>query len=163
MDNWQRLNEIYRPLHEKGCILARTLRAQGFDVCLTYCNGHEIRRCGRWQTEYFPMPELELQTAIGPADLGLRLDGSVWCELHLSRARALKLDYSALSAAYGIEVYGAENYLEDFYHPSLCTEAVAARIAASAEQDICIQAELGDVPHAADTMHSLLRTVEAAG
>lgn len=159
MDVWQTLNGVYRPLHEAACSLAAVLREAGICAQLRYYNLHEIRRCGAWQTEYFPMPELELKTAGVCADLGLRLDGDAWCELRLSRSQALALDIPALAAAFSVEIYGARCYKADFYNAELSAEAAAARILASDEEEICIQAELGPVGQAAPAALSLFRFV----
>ena len=159
MDVWQTLNGVYRPLYEAACSLAAVLREAGICAQLRYYNLHEIRRCGAWQTEYFPTPELELKAAGICADLGLRLDGDAWCELHLSRSRALALDIPALAAAFSVEIYGARCYREDFYNAELSAEAAAARISASDEEEICIQAELGPVERAASVALSLFHFV----
>lgn len=130
------LNEIYRPLHEAGKAALKIIRGLGYEARMVYCNLHETLVDGAYQTEYFPLPEIEIEGVAASADLGVGLDLSAWLELTLPREKALLLDYADLAARFPIEVYGAEDYLSDFYRAGMDSGAVPALIRRSAEREI---------------------------
>ncbi|NLD33827.1 MAG: hypothetical protein GX653_02855 [Clostridiales bacterium] len=107
MTGWRQLNDIYEPLHRAGMDLLNAVRALGYDARLCYCNLHEVKERGTYHTEYFPLPEVEINGAALAADLGIALDGSAWLEIKVSRADTLALDYAALAAQTNLTVYGA--------------------------------------------------------
>ena len=110
--------------------------ALGYNARLCYCNLHEVKVDGVYQTEYFPMPEVEIRDAALSADLGIALDGSVWLEVTLSRDEALALYYKALAARAALAVYGTEQYLNDYLNETLPPAETAARIRQSNESHI---------------------------
>ncbi len=112
------------------------MRALGYNARLCYCNLHEVKVDGVYQTEYFPMPEVEIRDAALSADLGIALDGSVWLEVTLSRDEALALYYKALAARAALAVYGTEQYLNDYLNETLPPAETAARIRQSNESHI---------------------------
>ncbi len=138
MTDWQKLNEIYKPLHEKAIEILKSLKEKGFMAKLSYCNLHEILVEGQYKKEYFPLPEIEIENLTKSADLGITLNGGLWLEVTLQKERAAQLDFSNLSKNYSIEVYGAEDYLTDFYRAGLDASLTAEKIAKSSEKEIHI-------------------------
>ncbi len=112
------------------------MRALGYNARLCYCNLHEVKVEGGYQTEYFPLPEVEIRDGALSADLGIALDGSVWLEVTLSRDEALALYYKALAARAALAVYGTEQYLNDYLNETLPPAETAARIRQSNESHI---------------------------
>ena len=125
MDNRTLLNTLYKELHELGADLLRAVQALGYEARLCYHNLHEVRVDGEFQTEYFPLPEIEIS---GIADLGVSLDKSLWLELTVARQAALQLDYPSLARLARLEVYGADDYLRDFCNADMDCALTAARI-----------------------------------
>ncbi|MCE5235448.1 MAG: hypothetical protein ABFC62_05285 [Clostridiaceae bacterium] len=113
------LNAVYRPLHDEATAALRIIRGMGYTARLTYCNLHETMVDGAYQTEYFPLPEIEIEGAALCADFGIALDKTAWLEFTLTRERALALDYEHVAAAFEFEAYGAENYLTDLYRKGM--------------------------------------------
>ncbi len=132
------LNDIYRPLHESGKAALKIICGLGYEARLLYCNLHETLVDGAFQTEYFPLPEIAITGVANAADFGIGLDSSAWLELTLDRDLALSIDYAALSARFTVEVYGAEDYLSDFYHTGMDARRVPALIEESREQEMHI-------------------------
>lgn len=132
------LNDIYRPLHESGKVVLKIIRGLGYEARLIYCNLHETLVEGAFQTEYFPLPEIAIAGVANAADFGIGLDFSAWLELTLDRDLALSIDYAELSARFTVEVYGAEDYLSDFYHAGMDAHDIANRIIQSDESEIHI-------------------------
>ena len=126
--NREQLNDFYAPLHRAGTAMLKTVRALGYNARLCYCNLHEVKVEGGYQTKYFPLPEVEIRDAALSADLGIALDGSVWLEVTQSRNEAMALDYEALAARAALAVYGTEQYLNDFLNETLPPAETAARI-----------------------------------
>lgn len=128
----EQLNEIYAPLSHKARELRKALEAEGIHASWGWYAFHSVKVEGEYQTEEFPIPVV---TAGEVCDLGLDLD-RIFLELQLSRERALTLDWEKLSPE--AEVYGAEAYLEDFYHPGMDMGDIRRRIEESGEATVCI-------------------------
>jgi hypothetical protein len=112
------------------------IKELGYDAKLCYCNLHEVKVDGEYVTEYFPLPEIEIDNMAICADLGISLDMTVWFEITITREAALSINYSELTKDTHLEVYGAENYLKDFYNDDMCSENVINAIEASNETQI---------------------------
>lgn len=138
MDNRSLLNSIYEPLDRTGRTVLKEVRELGYTAALNYYNLHEVKVDGAYQTEYFPLPEIEIRDQRLNADFGISLDMTGWLELTVSREKALDIDYEMLGRDWEIEVYGAENYLADYCRGRDGADEVKALIAASDEQQIHI-------------------------
>jgi hypothetical protein len=134
--NRDQLNDFCAPLHRAGIAMLKAVRALGYKARLCYCNLHEVKVEGGYQTEYFPLPEVEIRDGALSADLGIALDGSVWLEVTLSRDEALALDFEALAARAALAVYGTEQYLNNFLKETLPPAETAARIRQANESHI---------------------------
>lgn len=118
METRELLNSIYRPLHEEGKAVCSAITKNGYRAKLGYFNMHEIKINNAYQTEYFPMPEIEIYDIAVYADVGISLDSSMWMELTIGREQALRINYEKLAEKAAPEVYGANNYLYDFFGPA---------------------------------------------
>ena len=126
----KQLNGIFGPPARRAAALASALKQKGVPASRGWYANHSVRVDGRWQTEEFAIPLVEVG---GLGDVGFDLDG-VWLELRLPREKALTFDYAALPAPF--EVYGLEDYLTDFYHEGMDPAELSRRIAESGEREI---------------------------
>ena len=121
------LNEIYRSLDAK----AREISAL-FHRPVGWYNGHYRKgESGTYEKDYYPIPEVTIPAL---CDVEIGLDG-ITVTTKLTRSAALSYDYAEI-AAYDFEVYGVEDYLNDFRTPDGTTEAMLERIRKSAEATI---------------------------
>ena len=147
---FQQLNRIYAPLRGRAVRLTQALARRGLEANWGWYANHSVKVDGEYQTEEFPIPVIE---AKGLCEIGLNLDGC-WVEFQLSREAALAFDWGQLPE--GAEVYGAEQYLMDFYAAGMDRAGIAGRIAESTEQ--AVNAALSFPPDAPDD--ALLSAVE---
>lgn len=159
--NREQLNDFYAPLHRAGTAMLKTVRALGYNARLCYCNLHEVKVEGGYQTEYFPLPEVEIRDGALSADLGIALDGSVWLEVTQSRNEAMALDYEALAARAALAVYGTEQYLNDFLNETLPPAETAARIWQANDSHIHLCFSLPDAD--AEAVRALLEDLAMNG
>lgn len=92
--------------------------------------------------------------------MGLSIDGRAWLELHIPREQALRLDYEALVKSFPqLEIYGAQDYLTDFYHVGMEAQAVLNRVESSGEKEIhlCFFLESGDEKNVSEQLKYLSR------
>lgn len=155
------LNRLYRPLYETARELLRAVRRRGYPARLTFCNLHEVKAGGTYQTEYFPLPEIEVENAAGPCDIGLSLEGTPWLELTLPRQTALRADYEGLTGRYPLEVYGAEDYRTDFFDSGLPLSALRGKLETTREETICLCFYLADP--SPQRLEELLELLERQG
>ena len=126
------LNEVFGPLAEGAGKLTKTLQEEGGSATWGWYAFHSIKVEGEYATEEFPIPVV---TAEEICDVGFDLD-QIFVELRLPREKALTLDYRKLAP--GAEVYGAEEFLEDFYHEGMEIGEICRRIRESGETTVCI-------------------------
>lgn len=104
MDRRQ-LNAVYRELDARAQQLSELLHAS-----FGYYNGHYHKGpSGDYEMDHYPIPVITMR---GVCDIEVDLDG-ISVTAKLARADALRFDFGKL-AAYDFEVYGVENYLDDF-------------------------------------------------
>lgn len=128
----EQLNGLYAPLSRKARELKKALESEGVPATWGWYAFHSVKLEGEYVTEEFPIPVV---TAGEVCDIGFDLD-QIFLELQLPRERALTLDWGKLSPE--AEVYGAEEYLEDFYHPGMDRGDIRRRIEESGEATVCI-------------------------
>lgn len=127
---FEQLNDVYTPLRARAAGLTKLLTQAGYDARWGWYGNHSVQVDGVYRTQEFPIPVVDVT---GLCDVGFNLD-NCWLELHLSRAQALAFDWRQLPE--GAEVYGAEDYLSDFYHAGMDVSGVAGRIAESREENV---------------------------
>lgn len=127
---FQQLNQVYAPLRGRAIRLTQALSQNGMEAKWGWYANHSVKVDGEYQTEEFPIPVVDVGDL---CEIGFNLD-DCWLEFQLPRAAALAFDWRRLPE--GVEVYGVENYLMDFYHAGMDRAGIAARIAESAEQSV---------------------------
>ena len=121
------LNEIYRELDAKARAIGRTLHCP-----VGYYNGHYRKNeSGEYEKDYYPIPEV---TVKGLCDIEIGLD-EISVTTKLTKAQALSYDYEKIKA-YAFEVYGVEDYLNDFYTDGDTINGMIERIEKSEEEHI---------------------------
>ncbi|WP_242866812.1 DUF3201 domain-containing protein [Abyssisolibacter fermentans] len=128
------LNEIYEPLHKKVKSIYKEVVDNGYKASIGWYNMHSVKYNDDFLTEFFPIPIITIES-IG--DIGLNID-SIFFETTISREKALEVDYASLIEKYSIEVYGADDYLTDFYNKNMLLSDIKTRIQGSKETQICI-------------------------
>ena len=126
------LRRVYDRLEACAAALLGALRAAGFSARMGFFNGHYRKDdSGQYRRDSYPIPELEVEclcdVEIGPEEITV--------SALLSREDALSLDPAALSG-FDFQIYGAEDYLLDFWEPGMSAAALRERIRQSSEAEI---------------------------
>ena len=108
-------NAIYKEVHNKAEKLSEALKKAGYNGEFGYFNMHSINIDNEFYTEYFPIPVFTIDEY---TDIDMNFD-SISIETTVSRKALLSVDYEELAKKYKFEVYGVENYLEDYYNENL--------------------------------------------
>lgn len=133
-DIFEKLNSTYEPLYKYAVNLVKELRKLNYDVEWGYYGLHSIKRNDEFITEFFPIPVVTVKNI---CDIGIDLN-SIFIETKLKSDDAINFDYLLLKE-YSFEVYGIDNYLNDFYNKSLDIIKIPERIKKSGEKEIGIQ------------------------
>lgn len=149
------LNETYKNLCASRSRIVYMLKSAGYEPKHGFYNNHSVRIDGEFVTEYYPIPVISVS---GIGDIGIDIDG-ITLEAVLTRQQALELDYEKLLDRYDIEVYGAEDFLSDFYNKSMSRVNIIKNIEASNETKICVLFKLG----MAATAEELLEVISIFG
>ncbi len=128
------LNSVYEPLCLRAKRLCEHLKEQNILCERGFYNLHAVRRGESFFTEHFPIPVV---TAKGLGDFGFELD-HVFFEAVLPREKARELDFVELTRDFDAEIYGADNFLFDFYHAGMDASHIHKSIQNSAEKEICV-------------------------
>lgn len=133
---YNELNEIYEPLHEKAKNIYKEIIDNGYKASLGWYNMHSVKYKDKYITEFFPIPVITVEKI---CDIGLDID-TIFVEATISREKALKIDYDFFIQNYNIEVYGVDDYLNDFYNASMKSSDIKLKIQESNENEIHIAA-----------------------
>ncbi len=136
---FETLNNIYKPLYDYVKTTVDRLKSCGYKCEWGYYNYHYIRRNNDWALEYFPIPVIEVN---GMCDIGIDLN-HIFIEYKLIKKAALKYDFKKLKK-YKFEIYGVEEYLDDFYNENMDFEGIKGRIDKSEETTIGISIFLNE-------------------
>ena len=125
--NRSQLNEIYKKLDVKAQEFGKLLQcAYGF------YNGHYHKNTvGNYEMDYFPIPVISVK---GLCDVEIDLN-QISITTKLTRNKVLSYDFDKFKS-YNFEVYGVENYLEDFYVVGDTISGMIERIKASKEENV---------------------------
>jgi hypothetical protein len=156
INKYSTLNEIYEPLNKKAKKFYKEITSRGYKASFGWYNMHSVKCNGDYITEFFPIPIITIES-IG--DIGLDLD-STSIEVTIVKEKALKIDYNALIEKYSIEVYGADDFLSDFYNKSMSVSEIKMRIQNSNETQIHIAAEF-DIETELDKLFEFVSIFEA--
>ncbi len=132
--NRDELNEIYRGLENRmhRIVAPFTSLHKGFDFSCGYYSGHYHKNVeGKYVMDFFPIPVV---TVKGLCDIEIDLD-KVSVSTKLRREVALKYSYEKMSG-YEFEVYGVDEYLNDFYVKGNSYSELVENIASSKEIEI---------------------------
>lgn len=126
------MNVVYSQVDQKRAELLRALRGQPVECASGWYNGHYRRtESGDYQMDSFPIPVISVKDC---CDIEINFD-SITVSAKLARADALASTFEKF-ADIPFEVYGAENYLLDFYLDGMTVAQMHAMITGSTEKEI---------------------------
>lgn len=126
------LNNLYRRLELKHTELFRGLFHRVFELKSGFYNGNYHRNAsGDYVMEHYPIPVIEVK---GYCDVEINLD-DISVSTKLKKKDALGYNFDKLKQ-YSYEVYGVENYLEDYYKAGMTTAELQDAIKISQEKEI---------------------------
>lgn len=133
MDKLKTLNDIYLEINQKKKELIHFFKDNEFQYRCGYYNQHSVKVNDEWITEEYPIPVISIEQV---GDLGIDIN-HIFLEIVVSREQALVLDFEKFEL-YRFEVYGIENFLNDFYNNTLLLQGIQERIRKSDEESIGI-------------------------
>ena len=133
MEHLQLLNEIYQSLNQKKKEMISRIKESGHLCTCGYYSQHSIRIKDEWVTEEYPIPVITIE---GIGDIGFDLN-HIFYEIIISKEHALKIDFTQFDGVC-FEVYGALDYLNDFYNNTMQISLIHERIHRSDEAEIGI-------------------------
>lgn len=155
------LNGIYKPLYEKTRFIYDKLKEKGYIVSYGWFNMHSVKHNDKFVIEYYPIPVIKVYNM---GDIGIDMD-SIFIECTLSKENSLKFDFNELTDKYTVEVYGTDDYMNDYYNKNLDIENLKSRINLSNEKqlkvcvymntDVCFDELLEVVSYFYDRIHSM--------
>lgn len=151
---FQLLNTVYQPVYEYTKSLLNDLKSQGYDVKWGFYNNHSIMMDHTWVTEYYPIPVITVKNI---CDIGLDMNHT-FIEFKMKREKAIDFTWDLISE-YTFEVYGVENYLNDFYNKSLRIDTISSKIKESDEKEIGIAFYFNYLEDK-DTLLSVIKTLK---
>lgn len=126
------LNKTYYRLEMKQMELFQGLFHRLFELKRGYYNGNYHRdQGGNYVREYFPIPVIEVK---GYCDVEINLN-DISVSTKLTKKNALEYNFDKLKG-YSFEVYGVENYLQDYYEPGMTTTELQEVIKKSEEKEL---------------------------
>lgn len=135
---WENLNRYYEKINKTALFLLNEIRQYAPDAKLLWYNLHEVKRNGKYETEFIPLPEVEADFSDGHIDFGVSFMNEIWAEITVSAEKALNMDLSGIASEREIEIYGSENYIVDFYSEGMDIESAKEKIKISGEKEIKI-------------------------
>lgn len=132
----QVLNDIYKPIYEYVQSLLKALKESDYDYEWRFYNNHSIKKDNQWYLEYFPIPVVTIKNI---CDIGIDIN-RIFVECKMKKEKAIGFDWKLITD-YKFEVYGVEDYLNDFYNSSLKLDDISERINQSNENEIGIAFE----------------------
>lgn len=130
----QILNDLYKPIYEY--YLLKALKELDYSYEWKFCNNHSIRKDNEWILEYYPILVVTVKDI---CDIGIDINHT-FIECKMKKGKAIGFDWNLISD-YKFEVYGVEDYLNDFYNSSLEINDITERIIQSNESEIGIEFE----------------------
>lgn len=131
---FQLLNMVYEPIYKYTQDFLKVLTSrEGYECKRGFYNNHYIKKDEMWLTEYYPIPVITIKDI---CDIGFDIDHT-FVECKMKREKALGFQWE-LFLDYKFEVYGVEEYLNDFYNENLDIESISSNINDSTEQEIGI-------------------------
>ena len=125
------LNEIYLSLQEDKTIIAEYLDLNDIFYTTGYYAFHSFKEENEFYVEQYPIPVFTINNIL---DIGIDID-KIFFEFKFSKEKALEFDFSVFNE-YKFEVYGVEDFYEDFYFDDI--EEIHDNIANSNELEVGI-------------------------
>lgn len=132
MSDFKLLNNIYEKLHLEKEIIKEVLDSKNHDYEIGYYPFHSIKNNDVFSLEQYPIPVFSVNKRI---DIGIDIH-HIFFEFRFKREKAIDLDFFKLQG-YTFEVYGIQNYLEDYYINNNI-EGIKVLIEKSSEKEIGI-------------------------
>lgn len=132
--NRDELNKVYQKLERKMNEITHPFLSlhKGHPFTCEYYSGHYSKSSsGEYTMDYFPIPVISLEKL---CDIEIDLE-NISLSTKLTRDLALKFDYNKLNA-YHFEVYGVNEYLEDYYTEGKTIQELITNISNSSEEEI---------------------------
>lgn len=125
----RQLNDIYKKLDKKAHEIG-----ERFHCTFGYYNGHYSKNgLGDYEIDYFPIPVISVK---GICDIEIGLD-QITVTTKLTREQALYNQFEHVKS-YKFEVYGVDNYLDDFYLAGDTIGDMIEKIKESKEQNVFV-------------------------
>ena len=134
----QILNNEYEPLRIHTHNLLKALKKSGFECEWGYFAQHSVRDGDEWFFEHYPIPVIMIKNI---CEIGFDIS-QTFIEFKLKREAAVAFDFSRFDG-FSFEVYGATDYLNDFYNASQEIHDIHARIEKSDEKEIGVSLLFG--------------------
>ena len=129
---FEQLNSAYGALGRRASALKVAVTESGQSASWNWYAYHSTLIDGEYRVEEFPIPVV---TVDGVCDIGFHMD-EIFVEFRLRFDQAFGFDFGLLPQPF--EVYGAEDYLHNFYTAGMDPDGIAARIMGSGEQEVCV-------------------------
>lgn len=148
------LNSIYKPLQEGVKSIVNKLKSNNYECEWGYFGQHYVRSNDEWLLEHFPIPVIDVNSI---CEIGIDLE-HIFIEYKILRQTALNYDFNKLTK-YKFEVYGVENYLNDFYNANMSLCDIRSRISESEEKEIGISIFL-DIDTCLEDIFAIVKNIE---
>ncbi|MGI5898846.1 MAG: DUF3201 domain-containing protein [Christensenellales bacterium] len=120
------------------------MKNAGCDARGGFYNNHYVKKESDWAVEYYPIPVISVKDV---CDIGLDIDRT-FVEFKLKKQAALAFDWT-IFGEFTFEVYGADDFLNDFYSPDSSIkelkekDKIGKKISLSDEREIAVSIRLG--------------------
>ncbi len=131
MNTLETLNNIYSKLHEEKNQITDYLTENDIPHNVAYFPFHSFKQDDEFYLEQYPIPVIQVMNKI---DVGIDTD-KVFFEFRFLREAALEFDFKVFEM-FDFEVYGIEDYYDDFYFDNI--EEIHTNIMNSTEEEIAI-------------------------
>lgn len=129
METHNNLNTIYRELNQDKTKILNYIKTLNLSVKVGYYPFNSFKDGERFFVEQYPIPVITIENKI---DVGVDVH-QVFFEIKLERETAINFNYHIFSA-YQFEVYGIEEYLNDFFDGNI--DEIYRNIINSSEKEI---------------------------
>lgn len=132
------LNREYEPLRSHTHKMLKALTAAGLEYEWGYFAQHTVRNGEEWFFEHYPIPVI---TVRGMGEIGFDLN-QTFVEFKMDRVKALSFDFTQLKG-FAFEVYGIQEYLNDFYNARQSIQEIHDKIRGSDEEEVGVSLLFG--------------------
>lgn len=130
------LNDVYIKLQQDKQVVAAYLEDNEIYFVFGYYALHSFKEDNEFYVEQYPIPVFTVNNIV---DIGIDLD-KVFFEFRFTRERALDFDFSVFEDLH-FEVYGVEDYYDDFYYSDI--EEIHNNILNSIEAEVGVSIIIG--------------------